>query len=141
MTRSVLLVPLAALSLFGCTSKTSNQSAPPSTAVVVSTASPQSAPGAVTTAAVIGAFQAKGLPIGEQRDNTKNMCEPGASLKCTKVTTTDLFSIYEWADAGQAADFAKGSDSYIVTPTLTVRFDKATDRAPYEAALGQLKQS
>jgi hypothetical protein len=76
------------------------------------TAASASAAAGATAGQVIAAFQAAGLPVPDQRDNSRN-CD---DLGCVQLITTEAISVYQWPDSAGAKRQADvlGDDGYRV---------------------------
>lgn len=78
------------------------------------------------------------------RDNSHG-CD--TDLRCTRLTTTEVVSIYEWADPADADEFVAKAlspgDTVKAGPVTTLTFHSGGstppyDRAAYDAVLAQV---
>lgn len=93
---------------------------------------------------VIDAFRDAGLRVPNPRDNSKfGLC---SATGCTKLITTDAFSVYEWKtddEATRNADTIAASYPKVVHRNVVIRFATGgsvveVDPAPYEKILAKL---
>lgn len=93
---------------------------------------------------VVDAFRDAGLQVPNPRDNSGTpLC---TQTGCTRLITTDAFSVYEWKSEGDAAKQAKiiaASFPYVVHRNVAVRFITGgtaveVDPAPYKDVLAKL---
>ena len=139
--KKLLLIPLTALTVAGCTASVSSTpiepSQPPS-----AVAAPTTAPGALTAQDVAEAFAEEGLPATRPRDNTGANC---LDLGCAQLITTDDVSIYQFADLAAAKKMANvfddgaHRDKLIVLQYVGARTSKA-DQKRYEKVLARLQR-
>lgn len=134
------------LLVLGSSATTTTQAAAPADTSSTTAPSPTTVVEAVTADEILAALKAQGLEVPNPRDNTAQNCIDG--LRCTRLLTTDVLSIHEWADVEAADEWMAvdvGPSTYVrVGPTTTVRFASggstpAYGRAAYEAVLATLE--
>lgn len=94
---------------------------------------------AVTAQQVVDEFAAKGLPVPNPRDNSKNCSTQG----CSQLITTDAISVVTFADDAAATKYVETAarDAFrhkLVVLSYTAARTPAADRPKYEAVLTSL---
>lgn len=140
MTRYVAAVAALVLLLTGCSGVVDKvDRLKGSTPAATSTTSASTAPAAVTAQQVVDEFAAKGLPVPNPRDNSKNCPTQG----CAQLITTDAITVATFPDEAAATKYADAAarDGFrhkLVVLSYTAARTPAADRPKYEAALTAL---
>lgn len=127
---TVLVFVLTTVCIAGC----SKADPAPQTAAPISVSAP-------TADQAIAAFRSAGLSVPNMRDNTEGNCR---TIKCTRLISTDSYSVYEWPDDAAAARWAAASGMRVARANrVVVRFAVGgsaieVDPAPYERVLADL---
>jgi len=142
VTRLVPAVAASVLLLTGC-SGVSNKvdQLMSSTTAAPTTSASTAAPAAVTAQQVVDAFKAKGLPVPNPRDNSKNCLTQG----CSQLVTTDAISVVTFPDETAATKYAEAMTGAggafrhkLVVLSYAAANTPAADRLKYEAELTAL---
>lgn len=135
---TVTVAAILTLGLASCSSSTSSTAEKPA---VTKTSGSDLAASSVKASDVLAAFKSAGLPTANDRDNTKNQCEPDGAYTCSAWITTDDISIGKFTTSKQFKTLKSFGTAYI-KDDIVLSYGAArtpeADQPKYEAVLDKL---